>query len=89
MTLATEQVLDLQALLARRALKETPSLVPLDIQAHLVLQEEVLMVNQDLRGLQDHQARPCPWIAEAHRLSASLALQGPLELQVYLATLQG
>lgn len=89
MTLDMELVLDLQARLARRARKGTPSLAPLAIQAHLVLQEEASMVDLDLQDLPDHQAQPCPWMAEAHRLSASLGPQGPLELRVYQATHQG
>lgn len=89
MTLGMELVLDLPARPDHRALKGTPSLAPLAIQAHLVLQEEALMVNQGLQDLPDHQAQPCPWMAEAHRLSASLAPQGPLELRVYRDTHQG
>lgn len=68
MILVMELVSDLQAHLGLRALKVTLSSAPLDIQAYLVLQEEALMVNQDLQGLPDPQAQPCPWIAGAHRL---------------------
>lgn len=46
------------------------------------------MVNQDLQGLPDPQDQLCQWMAEAHRLLASLALQGPLEHRVFLDTLQ-
>lgn len=89
MTLATEQVLDLQARPALRAPKETLSLALLDIQDCLVLQDKVTMVIQDLQGLLDLRAQLCLWTAEAHKLLASLAPQDLLEHQVYLGTLRG
>lgn len=89
MTLAMELALDLQECPAHRAPKEMLSSAPLDIQACLVHQDEALMVNQDLQGLLDPQAQLCLWIAEAHKLLASLAPPDPLEHRVYLDTPQG
>lgn len=58
MTLAMEQVLELQDHPDLQVQKETPSLAPQDIQDHRVLQDEAMMVNLDLQGLLDLQGRP-------------------------------